>query len=216
MPQQWHLFLGHGQGFTTCHADLPSHQVQAGDGFGDRVFDLQAGVHLHKEELAARIQQKLHRARAHITNGLGGAHCRLTHGLALLGAQARCRSFFDDLLVAPLDRAVAFVEVQAVTVLIGKDLNLHVPWLEHVFFHQHPRVAKRRLCFTLGRSQGLGQLADVLDHLHAFAATARCGLEQHRVADAFAGIAEGVQVLGRAVVTGHQRHAGYLHQGLGR
>ena len=32
-------------------ADLQLDQVEAGDHLGDRMFDLQAGVHLHEEEL---------------------------------------------------------------------------------------------------------------------------------------------------------------------
>ncbi|MNO92300.1 hypothetical protein D3C76_838690 [compost metagenome] len=180
------------------------------------MFDLQAGVHLHEEELAAGIEQELHRARTHIADGLGSAHRGLAHGLALRGGQARGRGFFDHFLVAALDRAVTFVEVQAVAVLVGEHLDFYVAWLEYVLFHQHASIAKRRLRLTLRRGQGVGQLAFVLDHFHAFAATTGAGLEQHRVADAFGGGTEGVQVLGFTVVARHQRHAGRVHQGLGR
>ena len=216
MAQQGYLVLGHGQGFATGHADLPGHQVQAGDGFGDRVFHLQAGVHLHEEEFTAGVEQEFHGAGADVADGLGRPYRGFAHGLAQLGAQAGSRGFFHHFLVAALDRAVALVEVQAVAVLVGKDLDLHVPWLEQVFFHQHPRIAERRLCFTLGRGQCFGQLADVLHHLHALAAATGGGLEQHRIADALGGAAEGFQVLGLAVVARHQRYTGGFHQGLGR
>ncbi|MNK93454.1 hypothetical protein D3C87_1136150 [compost metagenome] len=99
--------------------------------------------------------------------------------------------------------------------LVGEHLDFHVTRFEQVLLHQHPRVAERRLRFTLGRGQGFGQLADVLDHFHAFATATRGGFEQHRVADAFAGGAEGFQVLGFAVITGHQWHASGFHQGFG-
>lgn len=95
--------------------------------------------------------------------------------------------------MAALNGTVALVEVQAVAVLVGEHLNLHVAWLEHVLFHQHARIAERRLCLTLGRRQGVGQLAFFLDHFHALAAAASAGLEQHRVADAFGRGAEGVR-----------------------
>ncbi|MNO81996.1 hypothetical protein D3C76_732550 [compost metagenome] len=215
MTHQRHLILSHRQRFTACHANLPGHQVETGDGFGDRVFDLQAGVHLHEEEFAAGIQQKLDGAGTDVADGLRRTHSRFTHGAPQFRAQARCRGFFDDFLVPALNRAVTLVEVQAVAVLVGEHLDFHVTWLEQVFFHQHPRIAERRLRLTLGRGQGFGQLADVLDHFHAFAAAARGGLEQHRVADAFAGGAEGFQVLGFAVITGHQWHASGFHQGFG-
>ena len=45
--------LGGGQGFPGGHAQLPFHQVQAGDRLGDRMLDLQPGVHLQEEEAAS-------------------------------------------------------------------------------------------------------------------------------------------------------------------
>ncbi|MNZ64242.1 hypothetical protein D3C78_824090 [compost metagenome] len=180
------------------------------------MFDLQARVHLHEEEFATGIEQELHGAGADIADRLGRLDRRFAHGLALGAAQARGRGFFDDFLVAALDRAVALVEVQAVAVLVGEHLDLHVARLEHVLFHQHARIAERRLRFTLGRGQGFAELAFVFDYLHALATAPGGGLEQHRVADLLGGGAEGFQVLGLAVVAGHQWHAGLFHQGLGR
>jgi hypothetical protein len=46
------------------HAQLPFHQVGAGDHLGHRMFDLQAGVHLHEVERAVLIGDELHRAGA--------------------------------------------------------------------------------------------------------------------------------------------------------
>ena len=167
--------LGDRQGFAACHTDLPVHQVQAGDGLSHRVFDLQASVHLHKEEFAAGIEQELHGTCTDVADGLCGANRRLAHGAALLCAEAGRGGFFNDFLVAALNRAVAFVEVQAVAVLVGKHLDLDMPGFEYIFLDQHPRIAKRRQCFTLSRSQCVGQLADVLDHFHALATATRRG-----------------------------------------
>ncbi|VVN48501.1 hypothetical protein PS639_06045 [Pseudomonas fluorescens] len=216
MTEQRHLILGHRQRFTARHANLPGHQVEAGDGFGDRVFDLQAGVHLHEEELAAGIQQKFHGTGTDVPDGLGRTHRGFAHGTPQFRAQARGGCFLDDFLMPTLNRAVPFIEVQAVAVLVGEHLDFHMARFEQVFLHQHPRIAERGLRFTLGRGQGFGELADLLDHFHAFAAAARRGLEQHRVADAFAGVAEGLEVLGFAVIARHQRHASGFHQGFGR
>ncbi|VVN62956.1 hypothetical protein PS685_04188 [Pseudomonas fluorescens] len=99
--------------------------------------------------------------------------------------------------------------------LVGKNLDFHVSWLEYVLFHQHARIAKGRQGFALCRGQRLCQLGDVLDHLHALATTTCRGFEQHRIADAFCGEAKGFQILGFAVVTRHQRYARHFHQGLG-
>ncbi len=99
--------------------------------------------------------------------------------------------------------------------LIGEHLNLHVTWLEQILFHQHPRVAKRRLRFALRRGEGFSQLADILDDFHAFTTAAGRSLEQHRITDAFAGFAEGFEVLRLAVIARHQRHTGLFHQRFG-
>ncbi|MCY1363691.1 hypothetical protein D9M69_504660 [compost metagenome] len=180
------------------------------------MLHLQAGVHLHEEELAAAfVVEEFHGAGADVADGLGRAHGGFAHGGAQLGGKAGSRRFLDHLLVAALDRAVALVEVQAVAVAVGEHLDFHVARLEDVFLHQHARVAEGGLGFTLGGGQGLGQFAFPFHYFHALAATAGGGLQQHRVADAFGAGAEGFQVLGLAVVAGHQGHAGGFHQGLG-
>ncbi|MNH22558.1 hypothetical protein D3C79_824210 [compost metagenome] len=85
MADQRHLFLGDRQGLAAGHANLPGHQVEPGNGLGDRVLHLQAGVHLHEEELATGIEQELHGAGAHVADGLGRAYRRFTHGPAQFG-----------------------------------------------------------------------------------------------------------------------------------
>ncbi len=215
MAVERHLILCDRERLATRDTDLPGHQIQAGDGFGHGVFDLQAGVHLHKEEFTARVEQKFHRAGAHIADGLSGLDRSFAHGATQFGGKSRRRRFLDDLLVAALDRTITLVQVQAVTVLIGKDLNLHVARFEDVFLNQHPRVAKGRLRLTLSRLQRFGHIRFTLDHLHAFAAPAGGGLEQHRVANLFCSDAEGFHVLRFAVIARHERHAGFFHQRLG-
>ena len=58
-------------------AHLLFDQVDAGDHFGDRVFDLQAGVHLHEEELVGPVRgdDELDGARTgvvHAARGVAG------------------------------------------------------------------------------------------------------------------------------------------------
>ncbi len=179
------------------------------------MLDLQTGVHFHEEEFATGIQQEFHGAGADVADGLGRLHRGFAHGTAQLGGQAGGRGLFDHLLMAALDRAVALVQVQAVAVLVGEDLDFHMARLEHVFLDQHARIAERRLRLALRGRQRLGQVRLALDHLHALAAATGGGLEQHRVADLFRGSTEGFHVLRFAVVARYQRHAGFFHQRLG-
>ena len=55
-------------------AHLQFDQVDAGDHFGDRVFDLQAGVHLHEEELVGPVggDDELDGAGAGVVDAAGG------------------------------------------------------------------------------------------------------------------------------------------------
>ena len=62
MPSPWAI-LHHGLD-----------QVGAGDHLGDRVLDLQPGVHLQEVELAVGGQDELHRAGAPVVDGLGRLH----------------------------------------------------------------------------------------------------------------------------------------------
>ena len=56
--------------------DLPLHQVDAGDHLGDRMLDLQPGVHLEEVERAVLVEQELDRA------GVGVADRRATAAAA--------------------------------------------------------------------------------------------------------------------------------------
>jgi len=215
MTDQRHLRLADRKRLAAGDADLPGDQIEAGDGFGDRVLDLQAGIHFHEEKFATGVEQEFHRAGTDVADGLGGLYRSFAHGAAQLGGEAWRWRLFNHFLMAALDRAVAFVQVQAVAVLVGEDLDFHMARFEHVFFHQHARVAERRLRLALGGRQRLGQVRLALDHLHALAAATGGGLEQHRVANLFRGSTEGFHVLRFAVVARHQRHAGFFHQRLG-
>ncbi len=89
----------------------------------------------------------------------------------------------DHLLVAPLDRAVALVEVQDVALLVGEDLDLHVPGLDDELFEIDVAVAEGGLGLGLGRIERRPQADVVVDDPHAAAAAAGDGLDDDRVAD---------------------------------
>ena len=56
-PASRYLVLRHRESFAAGDSDLPFDEVDAGDHLGDRVLDLQAGVHLEEEELAVLIDE---------------------------------------------------------------------------------------------------------------------------------------------------------------
>ena len=80
------IVLADGQFLSGGDPHLPFDQVDAGDHLGDRVLDLQAGVHLHKEELVRGVvgDEEFHRAGAAVVDA---ARC-VAGGLADPGAHA--------------------------------------------------------------------------------------------------------------------------------
>ena len=100
------LVLRHRQRLAAGDADLPLDEVDAGDHLGDRVLDLEAGVHLEEEELAVLVDE-LDGAGVVVADGLGGLDGGLAHGLLDAVGQSRRGGLLDELLVAALRRAVA-------------------------------------------------------------------------------------------------------------
>ena len=65
-------------------ADLPGDEIEASDHLGDRMLDLQAGVHFEKVEVAILVEEKLDRAGADIVAGARSEDGGGAHGLAQL------------------------------------------------------------------------------------------------------------------------------------
>ena len=178
------LFLRQRQRFAGGHAQLPFHQVQAGDHFGDRVLDLQPGVDLHEIEVAVRIDDELHGAGVDIPDRTRGGDRGLAHGRAQLRGQERGGRFLQHLLVAALGRAFALVEVDHLAVGVGEDLDLDVPRRAHVPLQQHAVAAEGVARLALAAFQRGGEVFRPVHHAHALAAAAMGGLDHQREAGA--------------------------------
>src|SRR3546814_8161362 len=72
------------------HAELPLHQIEAGDQLGHRMLHLQARVHLHEVEGVA-IDQELDGAGAAVVDRLSGAQGGRAEGVAQRRIEARRR-----------------------------------------------------------------------------------------------------------------------------
>ena len=140
---RFEVSLRKGQCLATGDPQLQLHQIKAGDQFGHRMLDLQPGVHLHEIERAICIQQKFHRTRPDIANGLCRCHrCRpdfVPQGLIDTGG----RGFFNHLLMAPLNRAVTLKDMNAIAMPVGKNLYFNMPRAFQQAFDQHLLITKR-------------------------------------------------------------------------
>ena len=128
------VVLPDGEFLAGGDAHLPFDEVDAGDHLGDRVFDLQAGVHLHKEELVRGVvgDQELHGAGAGVVDaarGVAGGLAETGPDVRAVGQgfQQRRGCLLDDLLVPALQRALALPQVDDVAVVVREDLDLDVP-----------------------------------------------------------------------------------------
>ena len=123
-------------------AQLRLHEVDAGDGFCDRVLHLDARVHLDEVELALRIHQELDGACVLVAN-LGEAAAKRPADLfAHLGRDLQRRRFFNQLLMAALDGALALKERSHVAVFVGQHLELDVARLLDELLHVELAVAE--------------------------------------------------------------------------
>src|SRR5207249_7232034 len=90
--------------------------------------------------------------------------------------EGRRRRLLDDLLVPPLNGAVALAEVDAVPVSVHRDLDLDVAVVLEPFLHVQRVVAERRPCFRAADRDRSLELARRANHSHALAAATRRGL----------------------------------------
>src|SRR5690606_4216922 len=209
---QDHVLLPDRQLLARGDPELLADQVDAGDHLGDRVLDLDAGVHLDEVEAPVLVQE-LERARAAIADADAGLGADPPDVRALGLADAGGRGFLDHLLVAALHRAVAFAQVDRAALAVGQHLDLHVARVLQELLHVDHVVAERGLGLGLGRGDGVGQRGLGLDHAHAAPAAAAGGLDDDRVADLRGQPDVGGHVVAqRAVAAGHAWHAGLLHR----
>ena len=118
--------------------------------------------------------------------------------------------------MAPLHRAITLVEVDRVALRIGEHLDLDVPRRRQVLLDEHAVVAEARARLAPGGGERRREAGGILRDLHALAAAAGRGLDQHRVSDLLRFAREEIVGLVVAMVAGHQRHASTLHDPLGR
>ena len=172
-----------GQRFPCGDADHLFHQIDAGDQLGHRMFDLQAGVHFQEVEIARPVDDEFDGAGAGIAHRFRQSAGLVAHRLARGGIKEGRGRFFDDLLVAALDGAFAFVQIDAVAVLVGQHLNFDMARLRHEFLDEDAVIAKAGGGLVLGRLEAFARLVIMPGDAHALAAAARAGLDHHRIAD---------------------------------
>ena len=146
---------------TLGKLELQLDQVQAGGAFGDRMLNLQTGIHLEKVEPSRSVGEELNGPGPDVSDRLGRFdRSREQLGAHISGAFNQWRRcLFDHLLVAPLDRAFPFANCPHGSVPVGHDLNLDVMPDLQVRLTEHRRVTERRDGFRPCRLELFRQVA---------------------------------------------------------
>ena len=149
----WHCVAREMQFAQCCAAGdayLRLNEIDAGDFFGDGVFDLQARVcfdeHDARRARVGAFDQKLERAEAAVMRRVGNAQCRFDDRCARCLAQRWAGRHFDEFLMATLQRAFAFPQVADLGA-VADDLHFDVARVGEQFFRIQARIAERRLRF---------------------------------------------------------------------
>ncbi len=120
--------------FAGGDPELLGDEVERRDHLGDAVLDLQARVHLEEPELAVLVEA-LHGASVEVAARTGDLHRRVSHRGAHRVVEVGRRALLDQLLVAPLGRAVTLAEPDDVAVGVGEHLDLDVARPGEVALH---------------------------------------------------------------------------------
>src|SRR5690606_21456919 len=139
---QLHVALAEAELFTGCYADHFFNQINAGDELRHRVLDLQTRIHFKEIEVPVTIDDEFHRSCRKISNGFCQSDSLLAHGFAGGFIQEWRGGFFDDLLVAALNRTFTFAQIDDVAVLVAQNLNFDMAWLGDEFFNEYAVVAE--------------------------------------------------------------------------
>src|SRR5690606_30082169 len=208
--------LAKAQPLAAGDADLLLHDVDPGDLLGTRALDLHARVHLDEIELAV-LEQELEGAGAAVADPAAGVGTALRDAVDRAPRNARRRRLLEDVLVAPLHRAVALAQVHRVAVLVGEHLDLDVSGVLEVFLEIDVRVVERGLRLAARHRHRAEQRRLRVHDAHAPPAAAAGGLHDHRVADGARDAQHLLRRLGqRALRAGHDGHARLLHRFLRR
>ncbi|CAM5610442.1 hypothetical protein SNARM312S_06594 [Streptomyces narbonensis] len=164
--------------FAVGDAEHLADQVDAGDLFGDRVFDLEAGVDLEEGDRAVGADEELDGAGADVAGFLqDGLGRRVQLGVLRLRQEGR-GGFLDELLVAALEGAVAGGDDDDVAVGVGEALGLDVAGLVEVALDEAFAAAEGGDGLADGGVVELGDLFEGPGDLQAAAAAAEGGLDR--------------------------------------
>ena len=147
------------------------------------MLNLYTSIHLHEIEAAIFIEQKLESTRTRVTYFLTSFDGDRTHFFTLFRRNYGRRSFLQQFLVATLDRAFAFAEMNHIAVFVGQNLYLYVPRTLDITLDINGTIFKRHEGLGLSEFEVCGEIVLRSDDPHSASATARRRLNNYRETD---------------------------------
>src|ERR1700733_1630255 len=191
---------------------LRFHKVDTGDRFGDRVLYLDAGVHLDEVKAAVLVHEELDGARVLIADVGQAATKRFADLFTHLRGHLQRRRFFNQLLMASLNGALAFEQRDHVPMLIGQHLELDVARLLDELLHVKLAVAEGIGRFRVRCVEQVRQFLRTAPNPHAAATAACLGFENDWIANLFGPVFGLFNRRDHAVGTRQNGHLGLLHR----
>ena len=135
MARKAYILLYKVQRLTSSNTDLCPHQINACYQLRNTMFYLDTRVNFHEEEIiGSQVQEEFYGTYVGIVNGLSGLNCQLPYPFSHFFCQSDGWRFFNQFLVAPLDGAFPFTQVQYFTIVIGYDLHFNVAGPSNIMF----------------------------------------------------------------------------------
>src|SRR5215813_13781982 len=206
------LVLSVVQFFSGGDSDLGGDQIRDCDHLGDRVLDLDARVHLHEIKTAVLVEQEFDGPRVAVTDPFTGFDRDSPHLLPQLVTDAGRRRLFNQLLMAALDGAFAFSQVDHVAVIVTEHLDFDVARVGDVFFQIDAAVFERHFGFGARHVVSVEQVILIVRDAHAAPASARRGLNQHRITDPLGLLDSDLLVFDQAFAARSDRHSRGFHR----
>ena len=94
-----------------------------------------------------------------------------------------------------LDGAVTLSQMDHISEAVCKDLKLNMSRIYHEMFNIHGTVAKSDLRLFSGGCIGFRKFLRCVCHTHAFSATAKSCLDDHRITDSLSFLKTGFNIL---------------------
>src|SRR5438876_731272 len=147
------------------------------------MLDLQAGVHFQEVEVGILVDQELDGAQTLVPDRGEPGASDATHLGAVARVEHRRWALFDHFLVASLDAALPFAEVDNITLTVGRYLNLDVVAALDQPLQVQATLTRMRLRLPLGDQEGARKLVRIMCDPHPAPASTSHRFEHERKAE---------------------------------